>query len=105
MSTPTPPTLVDDFWQRAEAEPDRPLFAWVDDSGAQTGSLTHGELVLASEAVASHLLGTAGLKAGDRILLAYPPGLDFIPALFACLRAGLVPVPVCPPRQRPSPTT
>src|SRR5262249_19806915 len=34
---------------------------------------------------------------GDRALLLYPPGLDFVVALFACFRAGVVAVPAYPP--------
>ena len=35
--------------------------------------------------------------AQDRLLLAYPPGLEMICAFFGCVRAGLIPVPVYPP--------
>ena len=38
--------------------------------------------------------------AGDRLLLAYPPGLEMICAFFGCVRAGLIPVPVYPPSSR-----
>lgn len=39
------------------------------------------------------------LTPGDPIMLVYPPGLDFIVAFLACLRAGLLAVPVYPPRK------
>jgi thioester reductase-like protein len=38
--------------------------------------------------------------AEDRLLLAYPPGLEMICAFFGCVRAGLIPVPVYPPGSR-----
>jgi acyl-CoA synthetase (AMP-forming)/AMP-acid ligase II len=38
-----------------------------------------------------------GVDAGDRVILAYPPSLDFIKEFIGCLFAGVVPVPVCPP--------
>jgi thioester reductase-like protein len=38
--------------------------------------------------------------AEDRLLLAYPPGLEMICAFFGCVRAGLIPVPVYPPSSR-----
>ena len=34
---------------------------------------------------------------GERVLLAYPPGVEMICAFFACVRLGLIPVPVYPP--------
>eukprot|EP00918_Siedleckia_nematoides_P051076 GHVU01111818.1.p1 GENE.GHVU01111818.1~~GHVU01111818.1.p1 ORF type:complete len:410 (+),score=34.37 GHVU01111818.1:324-1553(+) len=36
-------------------------------------------------------------KKNDRIILCYPPGLDFIIAFFACITTGIVAVPVYPP--------
>ncbi|NNL86089.1 MAG: AMP-binding protein, partial [Myxococcales bacterium] len=35
---------------------------------------------------------------GDRVILLYGDGLDFIPAFLGCLRAGVVAVPVFPPQ-------
>ena len=40
--------------------------------------------------------GGWGIEAKDRVLLVYPPSLDFIVAYLACLRAGVVAVPVFP---------
>src|SRR5690606_28337012 len=37
-------------------------------------------------------------RPGDRALLLYSPGLEFIPALFACFAAGVIAVPAAPPR-------
>jgi acyl-CoA synthetase (AMP-forming)/AMP-acid ligase II len=42
----------------------------------------------------------ASFRAEDRLLLAYPPGLEMICAFFGCVRAGLIPVPVYPPGSR-----
>ena len=39
------------------------------------------------------------LNPGDRALLVYPSGLDYIAAFFGCLYAGVIAVPVYPPRQ------
>ncbi len=45
-------------------------------------------------------LAAAGIRAGQRVVLAYPTGLDFIAALMGCFHAGVVAVPVSPPRPR-----
>lgn len=37
---------------------------------------------------------------GDRVLLIYQPGLDFICAFYACLYAGVIAVPVYPPAEK-----
>lgn len=44
----------------------------------------------------AHVLVKA-LKATDRVLLLFPPGLDFVVAFLACLRAGRIAVPAIPP--------
>lgn len=35
---------------------------------------------------------------GQRVILCYPPGLDYIKAFYACLYAGIVAVPLYPPQ-------
>ena len=46
-------------------------------------------------AIASHLQTLA--PQGERALLLFPPGLDFVTAFFGCLYAGIVAVPVASP--------
>ena len=47
-------------------------------------------------------MGGFGIPERDRVLLVYPPSLDFLVAFIACLKANLVAVPVFPPGTRPS---
>ena len=47
--------------------------------------------------ISSYLQREMGLRPGDRAVLLYPPGQEFILAFVACIRAGVVPVPVYPP--------
>ena len=58
-------------------------------------SALRGELDQQARAIA------AGLQSwqGERALLLYPSGLEFIKAFFGCLYAGVVAVPVYPPRR------
>lgn len=37
---------------------------------------------------------------GDRVLLVYPPGLDFVPAFLGCIYAEVLPVPATYPKPR-----
>lgn len=57
------------------------------------------ELRKRARAIAHALHTDAGLAQGSRILLVYPSGLAFIAAFVGCLYAGVVPVPVPPPRR------
>ena len=43
-------------------------------------------------------LQSLGLE-GQRVLLLYPPGLDFVAGFYGCLYAGAVAVPAYPPRR------
>ncbi len=51
----------------------------------------------ARRAIAAHLQAL-GME-GERALLLYPPGLDFIAGFFGCLYAGCTAVPAYPPRR------
>lgn len=60
-------------------------------------SFTYKEWSNTVERLASKLLLSSSIKPKDRVLLVYPPSIDFMIALYACLRAGIIPVPVYPP--------
>ncbi|CAB9527462.1 Putative fatty-acid--CoA ligase FadD21 [Seminavis robusta] len=66
------------------------------DGGKIQRELTYAQVEAETSALASLLL-EKGLKHGDRALLVYPPSLDFMLAFLACLKAGVVAVPVFPP--------
>jgi thioester reductase-like protein len=84
----------------AEKHPDKLLFSYLDVSGDSLESYTYASFVDRAQAIAGHLLHEGRFAAGDRLLLAYPPGLEMICAFFGCVRAGLIPVPVYPPSSR-----
>lgn len=56
--------------------------------------LTWAEVDRRARAVAGLLGGS--IKPGERVVLAFPTGVDFLPALFGCWYAGAVAVPVPP---------
>ena len=58
-------------------------------------SLTYGALDQRSREIAVTIWRS--LAPGERALLMYPPGLEFIAAFFGCLYAGVVAVPAYPP--------
>src|SRR5208282_1418667 len=60
--------------------------------------LTHAQVDRRARAIAARLQDM-GL-AGQRVLLAYPHGLDFITGFFGCLYAGCVAVPTYLPHRR-----
>jgi acyl-CoA synthetase (AMP-forming)/AMP-acid ligase II len=82
----------------SEEDAGRSAFVFLGDRETETGRLSFDELDRRARAIAVHLLKAA--KAGERALLLFPPGLDFITAFFGCLYAGVVAVPVNPPSRK-----
>src|SRR5277367_736118 len=84
----------------ADEHPDKLLYSYLDVNGHPTESYTYASFLHRVEAIAGHLREEHRFAAEDRLLLAYPPGLEMICAFFGCVRAGLIPVPVYPPSSR-----
>jgi acyl-CoA synthetase (AMP-forming)/AMP-acid ligase II len=90
-------TLVELLRYRASSQPERIAYIFLRDGEIEEARLTYGELDQKARAIAAHL---QSLEAkGERGLLLYPPGLDFISAFFGCLYAGVVAIPAYPPRR------
>src|SRR5579864_187210 len=88
--------LVELVQQRARDCPDRTAFIFLAGEDLRQSSLTCGELDFQARSIAGFL---QELEAqGERALLLYPPGLEFIAAFFGCLYAGVIAVPAYPPR-------
>lgn len=95
-------TLVDILRDRSFQMPHTQAFTFLEDGETIESTLTYHELDRRSRAVAAQLQAL-GLS-GERAILLYPPGLDYLTAFFGCLYAGVVAVPAYPPRnQRKTP--
>src|SRR5271170_6149646 len=84
----------------ADEHPDKLLYSYLDVNGDPLESYTYASFLHRAQAIAGHLRKDDRFVTGDRLLLAYPPGLEMICAFFGCVRAGLIPVPVYPPSSR-----
>ena len=89
-------TLVDLLRYRSLHQPDRIAYTFLLDGETSSISLTYQELDQKARAIAARLQQQGAT--GERALLLYPPGLEFIAAFFGCLYAGVVAVPAYPPR-------
>lgn len=95
-------TMVDILRYRSLKTPHAQAFTFLEDGETQESTLTYHELDQRSRAVAAQLQ-TFGLS-GERAILLYPPGLDYLTAFFGCLYAGVVAIPAYPPaNQRKTP--
>src|SRR5258708_15045348 len=89
-------TLLASRRLHVEKRPDKNACRFLKDGEVEERSPTYRELDVAARSLAAVLRKHSGV--GDRILLLFPPRLDFIIALCACFYSGRVAVPVYPPR-------
>ncbi|CAH1452660.1 unnamed protein product [Lactuca virosa] len=95
-------TSIDGYlrhWGNHERIKNKTLYIWTNDKGETIARRTYKELN-ANASYISHKLLTnnkPNIHPGDRVLLVYIPGLEFIDAFFGCLRARVIPVPAIPP--------
>lgn len=90
--------LVDLLRYRALNQPQRVAYRFLADGETETDCVTYEELDRQSRAIAAQL--QALNLSGERALLLYPAGLDYLAAFFGCLYAGVVAVPAYPPRNQ-----
>src|SRR5258707_10799908 len=91
-------SLVELLSKRAESQPDEPAYIFLSDRGTEEAILSFRQLHDAANALAARLSGIA--RPGERALLVFPPGLEFIIAFFGCLIAGVIAVPMMMPRRQ-----
>jgi thioester reductase-like protein len=93
-------SILDKLDSLGDQHPHKLLYSYIDVNGHQIGGYSYESFLHRTKVIAGHLRTEHGFKAQDRLLLAYPPGLEMICAFFGCVRAGLIPVPVYPPSSR-----
>src|ERR1700683_2776476 len=93
-------SILDKLDRLGDEHPHKLLYSYLDLNGNPIESYTYASFLRRTKAIAGHLRMERRFAAEDRVLLAYPPGLEMICAFFGCVRAGLIPVPVYPPSSR-----
>jgi malonyl CoA-acyl carrier protein transacylase len=93
-------TLLELLYLRVQNQPDKCAYTFLVDGDTEEVSLTYAQLDQQARIIAAKLQSTVAV--GERALLLYPSGLDYIAAFFGCLYAGVVAVPVYSPRRNRS---
>jgi acyl-CoA synthetase (AMP-forming)/AMP-acid ligase II len=86
-----PRTLVEAARRHARERGDRLAYLLLEDGDTEGPRLTFSQFDQAAQRIAAGLLQHA--RPGDRALLVYESGLDFLTAFFGCLYAGIIAVP------------
>ena len=89
--------LVELLDARSDLHPDKVAFTFLPDGEAQGIKVTYSELRDQARSAAVRISAIA--KPGDRALMLFPSGLEFIFAFFGCIYSGVIAVPAYPPRR------
>ena len=95
--SPRPASIWRSLEARIEEHPDKLLYGFLDRRGRTTAIYTYADLHQRTTEIAGQIGQSGPFPPGSRMLLAYAPGLECICAFWACVRMGLIPVPVPPP--------
>ncbi|WP_312154458.1 AMP-binding protein, partial [Pseudomonas sp.] len=90
-----PHSLVQALAQRAAQTPDRIALRFLADDPREQAVLSYRDLDLRARTIAAALQQRA--EFGDRAVLLFPSGPDYVAAFFGCLYAGVIAVPAYPP--------
>jgi acyl-CoA synthetase (AMP-forming)/AMP-acid ligase II len=89
-------TILEVLLRHAATVPDRVAYRFLAGGDVESDSVTFGQLADQTRAFAASL--HASEEPGTCVLLLLDSGLAFVKAMFACMYAGVVPVPVDLPR-------
>ncbi|KAL8827362.1 MAG: hypothetical protein Q9191_003234 [Dirinaria sp. TL-2023a] len=94
-------SLIQRLQQLASRQPDEVLYEWFERRSDGDVIIKHSYSYRQAwdrvSVLAHHLIHNENVKPRDRILLCYPPCLDFLFAFLACILANVIPVPAYPP--------
>ena len=89
--------LVEMLQLRAQSHGNQVAFNFLREDGVEQ-ELTYQQLDVRAQAIAAVVQQNA--EQGQRVLLVYPPGIDFVCGFFGCLYAGVLAVPATYPKPR-----
>ena len=89
--------IVECLQRNSIEKPDEIAYEFVKDLSLTTEKIPYKQLHSDVCKIARNLLQR--VAPGDCVLLLYPPSIDYIKAFFACLMAGVVAIPVYPPKK------
>ena len=102
LTTPSHETLVGALRQRAAETPDHVAYRFLGDGETETATLTVSALDRQARLIAVRLLALGA--PGQPVLMLYGDGLECVAAFMGCQYAGMIAVPLIPPRPRQPPS-
>ncbi|NQZ11291.1 MAG: AMP-binding protein, partial [Algicola sp.] len=90
-------SIIDCLVKNATDKPDEIAYEFVTTLSVPTQTITYQQLYTDVSQIAKNLLDN--VKPGKCVVLLYPPSIEYIKAFFACVMAGVVAVPLYPPKK------
>jgi acyl transferase domain-containing protein/acyl-CoA synthetase (AMP-forming)/AMP-acid ligase II/acyl carrier protein/NAD(P)-dependent dehydrogenase (short-subunit alcohol dehydrogenase family) len=100
MRSPQADTLYDVLKYRAETQPNDPAYIFLNNGEEETQPLTYKQLHDSSKALAAKLQSLN--MSGERALLIFESGYEYIISFFGCIYSGVISVPLHPPGKNKS---
>lgn len=91
-------TILDILLDHTKVQGEQDIYVFLNENQCEEQRISYGDFTSTVKSMALHLMEHT--RKGDRVVLSYPPGLEFLKAFYACLYAGLVAVPIFPPRPK-----
>lgn len=85
-------TIVKVLQDHAIRQPKQRAYLFLEDGKKETNNISYNDLDNKARVIAAYLQHHQ--LAGERVLLVYPAGIDFIAAFMGCLYAGVIAVPM-----------
>ena len=79
--------FLNQFDKHSKEQPGTVALTWIGLNGEVQREMTYADLQAQSNAIAIALRTRWGAKPGDRVMIVYPPGFDFLVAFLGCIRA------------------
>lgn len=93
-------TFLDVIQAQAALRPESIVYRFLPNGEDEELTLTYAQVARRAKIIAAALQQAD--CTGGRVLLLYPPGLDYVAAMLGCLSSGAVAVPAYPPRSAQS---
>ena len=85
--------IIDQLNYFTNLNPNKIIMIQVDDEKNVTEKYTYRQFKIVTDRLAMYLININQ----EKVVLVYPPGLDFMVAFIACIKAKVIPIPVYPP--------
>lgn len=89
--------IIECLYKNAIEKPNDVAYEFITDLNAPTDTITFGRLYQEVCQIANNLLQK--VEPGSCVLMLYPPSIEYIKAFYACVMAGVIAIPLYPPKK------